>query len=473
MRWPLALAALLLAGCAAPVTTPDVAAPPGTVAYAPDCGLGTAGGAWTEPCVALASPNPSPSKAEIDIAVNPKDPSNVVVASKDRDKLGSSCVWAIPEVSKDGGRTWKSVYIGGKLAERKPGDALFGWGCVTDPIMVFDKNGVLYYTLQVDSFGRGYGPDAVFGEGQPFYGTEIVLARSKDGGLSWDKLVPFHAGDGTAVYQDYMRRAANPKTGSVYTVWNQISGVASVPVLVATRDGGETASAPVYVPSPEPGGSLGESGIVAAPDGAVYLLLGGPNSGNGVWLATSTDDARTFSTPVKVFTVAPIPGKLANSKFRAGTQVELAMDANGTLYAAWADYASQDADVLVSSSADKGRTWSAPVPVHAPSKADQWMPRVTVTSDGVVHVAYMTRAYDPANRLMDAEHAYSTDGGATWNATRLTRQSFDGDLGIHQDGFPFIGDYIGISSAGTVVYAGFPDCATGVCEIGVAKLSRA
>ncbi len=39
---------------------------------------------------------------------------------------------------------------------------------------------------------------------------------------------------------------------------------------------------------------------------------------------------------------------------------------------------------------------------------------------------------------------------------------------MHQSGFPFFGDYIGISSAGEWTYMGFPECITEVCEIGVA-----
>jgi hypothetical protein len=107
------------------------------------------------------------------------------------------------------------------------------------------------------------------------------------------------------------------------------------------------------------------------------------------------------------------------------------------------------------------------------TKSDQWMPRVAVGEDGTVHVVYMTRAYDPANRLVDAEYAYSTDGGATWATKRLTTKSFDGDLGVHQDGFPFFGDYIGIDSQGARTYAAFPDSQTGISEIGVAALTRA
>jgi hypothetical protein len=51
---------------------------------------------------------------------------------------------------------------------------------------------------------------------------------------------------------------------------------------------------------------------------------------------------------------------------------------------------------------------------------------------------------------------------------RLTAVHSDGDLGVHQDGFPFYGDYIGISSVGDHTYMGFPVTVTGRAEIAVA-----
>src|ERR1051325_6806943 len=118
MRLPLVLAVAVLAGCVAspPANPGQGATPPASVLYAPDCRIG--GGAWDESCLALASRNPSPSKAEIDVAANPKDPMNVVAGSKDLDKAASDCVWAVPQGSHDGGKTWTTVYIGGKKADR-------------------------------------------------------------------------------------------------------------------------------------------------------------------------------------------------------------------------------------------------------------------------------------------------------------------------------------------------------------------
>jgi hypothetical protein len=166
-----------------------------------------------------------------------------------------------------------------------------------------------------------------------------------------------------------------------------------------------------------------------------------------------------------------------NTKFRTGTSVELAVDDSagphaGCLYAVWGGKEPGtvgQSDVYYRSSCDKGLTWSQPVLVNTLHREDgQFMARVSVDGRGTVHAVYLTRAYDHGHRLLDAEHAYSIDGGKTWAQERLTRVSFDGDLGVHQNGFPFIGDYIGISSVGDDTWMGFPHTMTGRAEIAVA-----
>ncbi|MEA3166843.1 MAG: hypothetical protein QOJ26_1717, partial [Thermoplasmata archaeon] len=137
MRLPLAvlLAVLLVAGCFG--GGPDEDDGDGMTAVSPDgysvdCSIGSSD--WSEPCLAWSSRNESPSKTEIDIAVNPTDPLNVFVASKDLDPVASPCVWSVGQVTHDGGHSWSTVYVGGPQAERGPTSPLFGWACITDPI---------------------------------------------------------------------------------------------------------------------------------------------------------------------------------------------------------------------------------------------------------------------------------------------------------------------------------------------------
>jgi hypothetical protein len=471
---------------------PGPAQPPlrGTGPYRLDCGISD----WNETCLAHASPNDSPSKAEIDVAVNPTDPRNVFMASKDLDRQASSCVWAVGQYTKDGGRHWNTTYVGGAAGERGPSNPLYGWQCITDPILQFEPDGTLHYSLQAyrDRPNGAADPTCalptaptpaggVGGCSVPELGF-MFQAVSHDGGATFPQIFILHGGDETLVFDDYMRMGSNPRTGTVFTIWNQITGLlTSEPVLVAVEHGSTRARPPVYFPTPDFPMGLGESSVVGAKDGTIYAWLSGFNSrnnaGEGVAvLAASANDGLTFGTPRQVWTYTPMD-ELKGAKFRTGTSVELAVDTGngpraGCLYAVWGGREADvvgPSDVYLRTSCDQGSSWSMPHLINSVHREDgQWMPRVSVDGRGTVHVVYMTRAYDPRHVLLDAEHAYSTDGGATWTQERLTGTSFDGDKGIHQDGFPFIGDYIGISSVGDDTWMGFPTAMTGRAEIAAA-----
>lgn len=496
--------ALLIAGCVSPAPEappprpspgPPPAFPPATLdgqpvdpLFAPVC-LMAAPPSWPEPCLAHASPNDSPSKTEIDLIVNPLDPFNVVVGSKDLDPQASACVWAVPQATRDGGRTWATVYVGGKQSERQPGDVLHGWRCITDPIFAAGLDGALYYALQAYDSNAFEVPLPGQVPCGTTAGSAFFLAVSRDGGASWPTILPMHVGDGTAVFHDYPRMATSPATGSVFTVWNQYnSNPCALPagpssavatVVSATRDGGQSVDAPAYVPSPENGGTLEMRGFAVAGDGTVYVAMDDADEGEvGIWLSASTDDGRTFGIPAKVNAIQASGCPLANVEFRCGSFYELAVDNSGgahdgRLHAVWMDATRDTSDILAAWSDDRGMTWSEPVRVNDDDTShDQLMARIAVGPDGTAHVAFLDRRWDAGNRLLDATYAFSADGGDSWVNQRLTSKSFDGDLGVHQGGFPFIGDYIGIGAAGDHVYVGFPTTATGRAEVAVAHISR-
>lgn len=486
MRPALLLVALLVAGCVTPPAPgPDGGGGAELAGYARVCDIAVANGTWTEPCLALASPNDSPSKTEIDLAVNPTDPDNVVTASKDLDPLASECVWSVAQGSKDGGRTWTTSYVGETVADRQPTDRMYGWKCVTDPIMAFDAAGTLYYSLQAYDLlaevedlpePARVVPTAV--------GSSIIAARSTDGGLTWDKFVTLHAGEGTQIFHDYMRVLVNPATGTYHTIWNQFTGAIPappygtvVPVLVAWDGASDAARPPTYIPVPDsPSGST-MAGFAAATDGTLYVLL---EVGDDAYFTKSTDDGRTFSEPVLV---EALHGQrierqaLGDDAFRTTGSYELAVDnsggpRDGWLYATISHCgAPLDCDVYVSRSEDGGSTWSEKGLVnqgeHQPGL--QWIPRPHVDRLGGLHLVYFDNSRQNGT-MLDASWAVSTDGGATWNNTYLTAQPFDGNLGVHQDGFPFIGDYNGIGGAGDHVFMAFPTTITGRAEIAVAKV---
>ncbi|MEA3136601.1 MAG: hypothetical protein QOC71_882 [Thermoplasmata archaeon] len=449
----------VLAGCSGKPSQDAPATPGDTAAgWALDCSLGSFelahDPAWAQPCEVRAS-HTDGSKTEMWIAVNPTDARNVIIGAKDLNPESSgNCVWNGLSVTHDGGETWRDVTIGGKYSERSPTDPTFGYACNTDPMFQFTADGAVHYGVEMyDLLGidKNSPPPANAGFAP---GWKVLLATSHDGGDTWPDLVTYHPD--LLTVSDYSRMTINPATQSI--VESIGSGLVTCHVMVST-DGGKTA---LFYNAVSPDGvpcSSNNGAIAGSPDGTLVIV------GNDI-AARSTDDGKTWVDSNPVFTFKGIQ-QFKESEYRNGSNLELAYDLSagagkGTLYAAYGAADRDEADVYARSSTDDGRTWSEPVLVNDDAEGThQWMPNVAVAGDGSVHVVFMDKRYDPEHRLIDITDAVSTDGGRTWTNHRISSVSYDGELGVHQDGGPFIGDYLGVAAAGDHVWAGFPDASNG------------
>jgi hypothetical protein len=78
-------------------------------------------------------------------------------------------------------------------------------------------------------------------------------------------------------------------------------------------------------------------------------------------------------------------------------------------------------------------------------------PAVEALADGTIGVTHYDLRFntpDPATLPTDYWFLHSHDGGATWTETRATDASFDQKLAPDAGGL-FLGDYIGLSKAGS------------------------
>jgi len=502
-----------LAGCANTTEPPT----PVVTGWTLDCTMGAGeraipGATWAQDCEARAS-HTQGQKQEVWLAVNPTDPNNVVIGAKDLNPdLSAHCVWNGIFVTHDGGRSWNDTLLGGKYSDRKSDSPYYGYACNTDPMGVFTADGTLHWVVELYNFegkdGNGpLGADPTSGRGILQPGWKLVLAKSLDGGRTFpeDQAVTLEYGDGIAALNDYSRITYNPVTDSTVTVINTYYpgfGANAVPLPVGGvicsvlpyRGANVPVQALPIQPSLQTGtgnpNALKCNAIATKTKGAQGTITlaaigaaaptGGPAT---AWFATSTDDAASFSDFKAGFTWTGIPGKFAESQYRTGTNFEMAYDNSngthshtGTLYVVTAESAgapgtgnataSDDADIYVRASNDDGATWAKPVKVNLDgTKSHQFEPNIVVAADGSLHVFYMDKAFDPAHKFIDVTHATSLDGGKTWRNERVTQVSWDGDLGKHQEGFPFIGDYTGIGTASkdgkTVVWGAFPDASNG------------
>ncbi len=471
----LAVALLLspaLAGC---MGGGDQASPSPTVpteaAWELDCTLGElSAGEWPQECLVRASYSPA-TKAEMWLKINPTDPDNVVVGVKDNHPdYSDDCTWNGVYLTHDAARTWEEVHIGGPYDQRMPGEPYWGYGCNTDPMFVFGADGTLYYGVEMYSLGV-HQYDATMGLSPLPQGWKVLLTRSNDGGLTWEEPITFHEDKGTVT--DYARMAVSPTTGTILEAINSIDAGAWCHV-VASRDQGQSAEPPVKVTPEQFPGTHACKTLAVSPEGTITVGFVGPDPEDpqpdefgGVFLARSTDDGATFLDTNPGFSFQALPESFEETEHRSGAGfMEMAYDLTdgpnrGTLYVVYQSWNGNDADVFLRKSVDDGRTWSQPVLVHEQSEHHQYMANLVVADDGSVHTIFFDRRWDPDNRLNDVTWSHSTDGGETWTDQRVTTVSWDGDLGVHQEKRPFIGDYLGIDAVGDDVWFAVPDTSLG------------
>jgi hypothetical protein len=470
---------LALAGCLSPTLPPAPGpAPPG------DCDLAAlrTRALGAQPCNVEVTTTNGPA-SEVSMALDPANPLRLVAGAKDAtlaDAPGCDVnnVWAGHYWSADGGRTWgNGLFPGHPGEDRGP---LAAFTCSSDPVVAFGPDGSAYYT--------GIGVELTSEAARPALGllggarSVIWVARSDDGGATWG--TPAFAADcmGPACFNDKQWIAVDPRDGTLYLTWALVAPIVQDPVvggagtlhIVASRsdDRGATWTAPSDVSPPIRGNVLNQFNTpVVGNEGEVYVFwIDLVNS--ALVMARSDDRGATWGLPVAIATVTPLPFQLPNSEFRTPTLTTAAIDrGSGMLYVAWPDAARGHGDILLARSEDGGASWHEPVRLNQDAgDHDQFFPSLSVAPDGRVDALFYDRRDDPANRLVTAYHAWSTDHGATWQEVRVGDVLFDGDLGQHQTGAPYLGDYISIASSDAAAHMVWADSRNGDNDLFFARL---
>jgi hypothetical protein len=255
--------------------------------------------------------------------------------------------------------------------------------------------------------------------------------------------------------------------------------------LVRSTDGGATWSAPIAV-TEVCGFSAFVQGsqVIVNRDGQVYVAWESvTETASEMGISRSTDRGQSFSAPVKVADVKPV-GSVTLGLFQGGFRTaqefpSIAVDRSrgasaGMLYLTWnnGDLAVNDkvadtyhyADIVMTKSADGGRTWSKPARVNRNVEpqanglgSDQYQPGVAVDpQSGRVAVCYYDRRRDSTNFLIDRFCASSTDTGKTWSEFKVTARSFPAIVAQDQLVSPtYMGDYDALASDTTGANPGF------------------
>jgi len=387
------------------------------------------------------SNEPTP-QSETAIAINPKNPAQIMGGSNEivRDPMRAY-------YSADGGTTWT-----GSDLPLPPARVNNGFDFGSDPGVAWDNHDNVYYSYIVVFFGAGGGLN----------GTEMAVAHSSNGGLTWAPTY-FAPQTGTAQFNDKPMITVDNRTSpsTVYVSWDNVSGAngkassTTGVLLSSSRDGGVTFSSPTFVSSQESGpkGDIASQPF-AGPDSTLYVAWHNYLTGD-LDVASSSDRGASFGpthlihTTQAKFDVA-IPAQ--NSR-RALIYPACGADNQNRLTCSWTDVtASNGMDAFVASSADGGMTWSAPVRVNddaegvATDQFNQWLSIDPV--DQSVNLSWNDTRNDPTHLSTDIFYARSTNGGQSFGANVQVTTAPTNETCCGADPGNQYGDYEGIAAFG-------------------------
>jgi hypothetical protein len=373
---------------------------------------------------------------EVTIAINPKN-TNQLAAGSNLNYFFSS---------NDGGLSWSWTRLTSQYGF---------WG---DPNVMYDDSGILYYE-HLSGFW-----------GQPEFLWRVVVQRSMDAGMSFDS--GEQIGLDTPTQQDKawlgLDRSPTASKGTITTSWNEDDLYGSYSPKDSSRiffskstDHGETWSQRARVD--HWGGDCVDSSntvegavTTTGPDGTIYIVWSGHNE---IFFNRSTDGGKTFG---KEQAIADQPGGwnfVVPGIFRANGFPMIVSDLNpksqfyGRLYVMWSDQRRRTVggtgvtDVYSIYSSDGGATWSNILRVNNDSTMNHhFFPSMTIDpTTGHLFLAFYDRRHYLDSET-DVYLARSTDGGQSFDNTRISQSAFGPDSGV------FFGDYIHLAAYNRKVF---------------------
>ncbi len=412
--------------------------------------------------------NPVQSRSESVIAINPRNPDNMIGASK---KFIDPAVYLFRLgviYTFDAGVTWHET----ELPMHQ------NWDGMTDPAIAFDHFGNAFLVGEPLTFHR----DKI-GTSGDLTGMGMVVFRSTNGGATWENSIPLTtdtSDDKQWVVCD--NNPLSPYYGHIYVSWG-----ASSPLRFArSTDHGNSWKGKGNDPS---GSTLVSSSFApelsVSSDGTLHILWHNDGTGEINYLRSS-DGGNSFATlATAVSGIRSLRGNLPATdgwphfdfgKFRVITLVTDCATSNKVLIVAWADMREGRSRIYYRRSIDNGVTWEGPpsgqplLPQVSYGDTHCFHPQIIATQTGIIGCAFYTFGPEPVRYLIRVQLAASWDDGATFPTfVTVTDQPWDplinaplvhGDPNVH-----FIGEYFGLDASEEDFALLWTDTRTGVQEL--------
>jgi len=368
---------------------------------------------------------------EPSIAINPKNPKNIVAGNVMNDY----------HYSFDGGATWNSEKLQSK------------YGVFGDPCIVADWDGYFYYLHLANPDGKAYSSKSFL--------NQIVIQSSQNGGKTWD--IGTGIGKNEPTQQDKEWAVVHPTTGQLYVTWTEFDKYGSKNPLHKSRirfatsiDKGKTFSQAITISALE-GDAIDDDGTTegAVPavdrEGTIYVAWAYQSK---IYFNKSMDNGITWMEKEQEIAQQPmgwtqdIPG-VGRCNGMPVTAVDISnSEHKGSVYINWTDQrnGTDNTDVFLMKSTDKGNTWSAPFKVNQDNTQTHqfftWMSVDPVT--GFIYIIYYDRSRFKDSRT-DVMLAISKDGGASFSNQMISDSPFTPISSV------FFGDYNNIAAYNGIV----------------------
>lgn len=381
------------------------------------------------------------TQTEPHLAIDPERETHLLAGYQEGRFEDGGCRALTYSVSFDAGRTWEEGLLPGlTAASGGPFER------ASDPWVAFGPGNRAYY--------------ASLGFNQTRLENGIFVSVSEDGGRTWGNPVAVHTtstgfDDKEAIVVD--NRADSPYRGRVYVGWDSITAARQQVELISySTDGGLSYRPPVTIH--DQGANIGIIPLIG-PGGIVHAIWarfsrGGDFSSVELLASHSTDGGDTWSEPVVINSI--LSQGLLTARTGASIPTAAIDPKRGDLYVAWQDsrFSSFRFDqIVLSSSTDGGRTWSAPKRVSdGPLDAPAFTPALAVNANGTVGVSYYSLRNDPDRLfLVDEYFTFSRNRGRSFRTQRVSATSWDLRFAAYAEGF-FLGDYQGLVAGKQAFY---------------------